>query len=207
MHEALAIFSSNGRWMAWNLVLAFVPLLVGAVLFRPGRRRGLTWWVGLGVFVAFLPNAPYVLSDIVHLPAEVRAAPSLKVVAFGLLPLYAAYMLAGMEAYVLSLSLFRRYLSSIGRPRLRLVVDLLAPIAAAVGIYFGRVYRLNSWGPLARPLTLWSALSSVPDHVVPVLAVAACTFVVGQALWAADRLAFSSCRRVFSRSVRRTPLV
>jgi uncharacterized membrane protein len=180
--------------MAWNLVLAFVPLLVGALLFRPGRQRKLMWWVGLCVFIAFLPNAPYVLSDLVHLPGDVRAAPSLKVVVFGLLPVYCAYMLAGMEAYVLSLKLLRRYLRSIGRSRLHIAADVLAPLAAAIGIFLGRVYRLNSWGPLLRPEKLWPALASLPGHAVLVVAVAVCTFFAGEAVWAADRLALRSCK-------------
>ena len=197
--EAWAIFLSHSRWMGWNLMLAFVPLLLGALLFRPGRRRKVTWWVGLCVFIAFLPNAPYVMSDLVHLPADVRAAPSMKVVVFGLLPLYSAYILAGMEAYVLSVSLLRRYLRSIGQVRLYLPADVLAPLAAAVGIFFGRVYRLNSWDPLLQPDRLWSAITALPTHATPILAVAACTFVVGEALWAADRVAFWSFRWAVSK--------
>ena len=46
------------------------------------------------------------MSDLVHLPADVRAASSMKVVLLGLLPLYACYILAGLQAYVLSLRLF-----------------------------------------------------------------------------------------------------
>jgi uncharacterized membrane protein len=199
VHEALTIFSSHGRWMAWDLVLAFIPLLLAAFLFRPGRRRRVMWWVGLFIFIAFLPNAPYVISDLVHLPPDVRAAPSAKVVIFGLLPLYSAYILAGMEAYVVSMSLMRRYLRSLGRARLQIAADVLAPLAAAVGVFFGRVYRLNSWDPVLRPDKVWSAVTSLPAHAALVLAVAACIFVVGEAVWAANRLALVPCRWLASR--------
>jgi uncharacterized membrane protein len=30
MHEAWVLFASHVHWMGWNLILAFVPLAIGA---------------------------------------------------------------------------------------------------------------------------------------------------------------------------------
>src|ERR1700685_1407699 len=117
MHEAWVLFASHVHWMGWNLLLAFVPLAIGASLFRTGRRRTGGWWLGFALFVAFLPNAPYVMSDRVHFPGDARAASWMKVVLFGLLPLYACYILAGLQAYVLSLGLLRKYMRTTGNRR------------------------------------------------------------------------------------------
>lgn len=205
MREAWLIFASHSHWMGWDLFLALVPLLVGAVLFRPGRRRGLLWWAGLCAFIAFLPNAPYVISDLVHLPGDIQAAPSTKAVLLGLLPLYGVFVLSGMEAYVLSLGLLRRYLRSIGKPRLVMFVNVGAPLAAGIGVFLGRVDRLNSWDPLLRPDRLWAAVRSLPAHAPLVLAVVAVIFAVGQVVWAADRLAFAAGKRVVSHGTGSTP--
>jgi uncharacterized membrane protein len=149
MHEAWVLFASHVHWMGWNLILAFVPLAIGASLFRAGNRRTVGWWLGFALFVAFLPNAPYVMSDLVHLPADARAASSMKVVLLGLLPLYACYILAGLQAYVLSLGLLRRYMRTTGSRRFLVVVDVVAAFCTAVGVFLGRVDRVNSWEPSA----------------------------------------------------------
>src|SRR4029453_16226898 len=61
----------NRFWMLWNLILAAVPLLLAVPLFRHPGRRGPGGWLGLGVVVLFLPNAPYVVTDLVHLRGDV----------------------------------------------------------------------------------------------------------------------------------------
>jgi uncharacterized membrane protein len=165
MHEAWVLFASHVHWMGWNLILAFVPLAIGVNLFRAGTRRTVGWWLGFAVFVAFLPNAPYVMSDLVHLPADVRAASSMKVVLLGLLPLYVCYILAGLQAYVLSLRLVRRYMRTMRSRRFLVGVDVVAAFCTAVGVFLGRVDRVNSWDPLLHPEKMWSALLSLPSHL------------------------------------------
>src|ERR1700754_3269477 len=94
----------NVGWMGWNLVLALVPLGLARFLF--GYRPRPVWllWVGGAAFVAFLPNAPYVLTDLLHLPDDLAQvqAPWL---APALLAQYAFLIGVGFIAYVLSLVL------------------------------------------------------------------------------------------------------
>ena len=177
MHEAWVLFASHVHWMGWNLILAFVPLAIGASLFRTTNRRTVGWWLGLALFVAFLPNAPYVMSDLVHLPADVRAASSMKVVLLGLLPLYACYILAGLQAYVLSLGLLRRYMRATGSRRFLVAVDVGAAFCTAVGVFLGRVDRVNSMG---------SSASSGKDVVGLALAAQALATHLGHGLGDSD---------------------
>src|ERR1700733_12117804 len=158
MHEAWVLFASHIDWMGWNLILAFVPLAIGVSLFRTGNQRTGGGGLGFALFVASLPNAPYVMSDLVHLPADARAASSMKVILLGLVPLYACYILAGVEAYVLSLRLLRRYMRTTGGKKFVVAVDVAAAFCAAVGVFLGRVDRFNSWDPLLHPENVWSAL-------------------------------------------------
>ena len=51
---------TNLRWMIWNSLLAIIPLALSYWLFCGRGRRTAAWWIGFGVFMAFLPNAPYV---------------------------------------------------------------------------------------------------------------------------------------------------
>src|SRR5690242_9088327 len=100
------------NFMVWNTFLALLPLALAIVLFRPERvaARGRLWWIGVAAFVALLPNAPYVLTDVVHLIAAVRQTHSHEAVALFVLPAYAAFFFIGVESYALCLRKVRRAL-------------------------------------------------------------------------------------------------
>ena len=104
--------------MGWNAVLALVPLTLALWLFRPGHARDL-WWPGLLAFLLFLPNSAYTLTDVIHLVYRIRREPLVPVwtVALVLIPQYAAFMMAGWQAHVLSLLHCGDYLRSLGRGR------------------------------------------------------------------------------------------
>ena len=56
------------RFLAWNLVLAWIPFLLAVALYdaaRRGRSRSLLWLLGV-LWLLFLPNAPYIVTDFVH---------------------------------------------------------------------------------------------------------------------------------------------
>jgi uncharacterized membrane protein len=199
IHEAWVLFASHVHWMGWNLLLAFVPLAIGAILFRAGNRRTVGWWLGFGLFVAFLPNAPYVMSDLVHFPADASAASSMKVVLLGLLPLYACYILAGLQAYALSLGLLRKYLRTTGSGRYVVAVDVVAAFCAAIGVFLGRVDRINSWDPLLHPGQIWSALLSLPRHLPLILVTTSVILIAAMVLWIIDLFALRVGRRLVSR--------
>ena len=76
MGEAERLARTHGQWMVWNTFLAAVPLVLALVLFQPGRNRTKGWWFGAVTFVLFLPNAPYLLTDVVHLFGDIRSRPS-----------------------------------------------------------------------------------------------------------------------------------
>ena len=198
MHEAWVLFASHVHWMGWNLILAFVPLGIGAMLFRAGNRRTVGWWMGFALFVAFLPNAPYVMSDLVHLPADARAASSMKVVLLGLLPLYTCYIVAGLQAYVLSLRLLRKYMKTTGS-RFLVAVDIGAAFCAAVGVFLGRVDRVNSWDPLLHPERMWSALLSLPGHVPLIMVTTSVILIAAMAVWVVDMFALRAGRWLVTR--------
>src|ERR1700761_1656394 len=53
------------RFFVWNMALAWIPVIFAAGFAVVGRRIWLTA-LGLG-WLAFLPNAPYLVTDLVHL--------------------------------------------------------------------------------------------------------------------------------------------
>ncbi|MEB3294464.1 MAG: DUF1361 domain-containing protein, partial [Synechococcales bacterium] len=63
----------------------------------------LGWWIGALVFLAFLPNAPYVLTDVIHMIRAIQQEPSMWVSAFVWVPIFLTFMVIGFESYVISL--------------------------------------------------------------------------------------------------------
>jgi uncharacterized membrane protein len=182
------VLRSNSRWMAWNLFLAFVPLAVSVWLFRRKGRRSSLWWFGFLVFFAFLPNAPYVLTDVIHLIEDIREINSVWMITLVVIPLYLLFILAGFEAYVVSLINFGYYLSWIGQGRWILGAELLTHALSAVGIYLGRFQRFNSWDFITQPDAL---ATTVVEDVLgkrPLVIIAITFVVVAGLYWILKRL-------------------
>jgi uncharacterized membrane protein len=153
------IWKGNVFWMGWNMFLALVPLAIGVVVFR-ARRHTAMWWVGAAAFLAFLPNAPYVLTDVIHLPRDLRSHPS-GVVRLSVLFQYAVFAAAGFLAYALALRSVVHHLRRAGWSEHRIAaVEIALHALSAAGVYLGRVDRLNSWYVLTRPAEVVASTSS-----------------------------------------------
>ncbi|QIR39191.1 DUF1361 domain-containing protein [Tolypothrix sp. PCC 7910] len=145
------VLQINMRWMTWNLFLAFIPLALSIWLFRRNRGRTWVWWLGFLVFYAFLPNAPYLLTDVIHLIHDIRTIQSVWMITLVLIPLYILVIFAGFEAYVVSLINLGYYLHRVGKRQWILWVELITHALSAVGIYWGRFLRFNSWDFITQP--------------------------------------------------------
>lgn len=149
--RVVQVLQINMRWMTWNLFLAFIPLALSVWLFRRRRGQSWVWWLGFVVFYAFLPNAPYLLTDIIHLIDDIRTIQSVWIITLLLIPLYMLVILAGFEAYVISLINLGYYLHRIGKSQWILRVELITHGLCAVGVYWGRFLRFNSWDFVTQP--------------------------------------------------------
>ncbi|WP_218080195.1 DUF1361 domain-containing protein [Anthocerotibacter panamensis] len=151
-HYIWTVLRANSLWMGWNLFLAAVPLGLSLGLFRWTGERSWAWWLGLGTFIIFLPNAPYVLTDVIHLIQDIQSLRySEWVITLVLIPQYVLFFLAGFLAYILSLINLGTYLNRLGLNRLILPSELLLHGLSAVGVYLGRFLRFNSWDLITQP--------------------------------------------------------
>ena len=169
----------NLSFMVWNSFLALIPLFLSFWLFRDrtDHARPIAWWLGFMVFVAFLPNAPYVLTDIIHLVKDIRGGASMWAIALILVPQYFLFISLGVIAYTLSLVHLGRYLCREGKSRWVLPTELTLHALTSVGIYLGRFPRFNSWDLLTRPMAILSDVLSLLTSKWP-LAVMIGTFLI-----------------------------
>jgi uncharacterized membrane protein len=145
------VAADNGRWMTWNLILAVIPAGLAVLVFRHRGPRTAVWWTGAALFGLFLPNAPYVVTDLVHLRDDVLAADTDLAVITAVLPAYASFIAVGLLAYVLAVGEMGRYLTGLGLGRWRGQVEVATHALCAVGVVLGRVAGLNSWEPVTEP--------------------------------------------------------
>jgi uncharacterized membrane protein len=174
---------NNVGWMGWNVFLALVPLALARFLFGHHERPRWVLISGGAVFVAFLPNAPYVLTDVLHLPRELSVAHGNGWLAAALLGQYLCLFAAGFAAYVLSLVRLERWLADHGVSRRAvLFTDLSLHALCAVGIVLGRVFRFNSWDLLTNPNGLLDLVRVPQPRTFAVLFVLFAILVAGTAL-------------------------
>jgi uncharacterized membrane protein len=151
LHALADVARRDHVWMTWNLTLAGIPAALAVATFRYPGRRGAGWWTGAGLALLFLPNAPYVFTDLVHLRGDVTHAGSDAAVVGGVLPVYAAFIAAGFVAYTVAVGEFGRFLAGAGLARWRPAAEIALHALCAVGILLGRMARLNSWEPVTQP--------------------------------------------------------
>ncbi|MDC8004442.1 DUF1361 domain-containing protein [Aureisphaera galaxeae] len=133
-------------FLVWNLFLAWIPFLISSYLsHKPPKKIGLLLWSGL--WLLFLPNAPYILTDFVHLNH-----PNSHPIFDGFM--LAVFSIAGIICYLFSL-LDMEALWRIHFPNkiVRITIFLL-PFFTGFGIYLGRFLRWNSWDIIQNPFAL-----------------------------------------------------
>lgn len=150
--EIADVVRANRSWMTWNLLLALFPAVIALVLLGQPHRRTPAWWIGIAAFVAFLPNAPYVVTDLIHLRGDAATAASDGVVVFGVLPLYAGFVVAGFLAYLVCTELVGREVRSVWPQARRWAVEIALHLVCALGIVLGRIARLNTWDTITQPV-------------------------------------------------------
>jgi uncharacterized membrane protein len=165
------------RFLVWNLILAWVPLAFAIAAYSRARSRvDLSVAVLLVPWLLFFPNAPYLLTDFIHLGE-------------GPAPLwYDALMLSAFAWTGLLLGFGSLYLvQMIVRRAFGRTVAWLAVLAAlglaSVGVYVGRFLRLNSWDALLHPVRVAEVyreqLSAVPARMAEALLALVAFLLIG----------------------------
>ena len=135
------------EFLVWNLWLAWIPFIFALVLYDGYRRGRSTWFVAvLGVlWLLFLPNAPYIVTDFVHLGDP--GAEALWFDAF----MIGAFALVGLVLGLGSLVLVQTVVTDAWGVVAGWVVGVGALVLSSVGIYLGRFAEVNSWDAVLDP--------------------------------------------------------
>ena len=107
--------------------------------------------MGVFLFIAFLPNAPYILTDVIHFYDAVRSINSAWAITLVIVPIYIVFIGIGWFAYVFSLINIDKYLRKCQLGRYIKTVEVSLHFLCAIGIYIGRFIRFNSWSLITQP--------------------------------------------------------
>ena len=138
------------RFLLANLFLASIPLVLSSGL-RVADRMQLNRLIKAGLFtlwLLFLPNAPYILTDILHL-TRAKEAPAWYDLAL-LLSCAGTGLLMGYLSLIDLQTLIARYSNAVFGWMFALVSLVLSGFA----IYLGRFLRWNSWDVIVSPTLL-----------------------------------------------------
>jgi len=162
-------------FLLWNLLLAAIPAVAAWFFVRAAEIRSsaliqVSWFA---IWLAFLPNAPYIVTDFIHLdsrppiPLWYDIALLASCAGTGLLLGYSS--LADVHA-----TIARRFSASLGW-----ALALAALFLSGFGIYLGRVLRWNSWDALTNPLPLFSDIADRVFHPLSHPQTVGVTFIYG----------------------------
>lgn len=157
---ALRNQSPEFAYLIWNLFLAWVPLGFMLWLEKILRRKLWSSWPALAVtaaFVAFLPNAFYVTTDVIHLQELPRVDLIFDVIIFSSF-ICNAFILGLICLHMFHAELRRRL--SANKSWL-LLTSLIG--ASSFAIYIGRDLRWNTWDILFSPASI---LFEVSDRLL-----------------------------------------
>jgi uncharacterized membrane protein len=148
---ALGLWASRAHFVGprfsflwWNLFLAWVPWLVSVTMRH--AKRGWLFWPLAATWLAFFPNAPYLLTDLVHL----KARPPIPLW-FDVLFL-ATFAWAGCLVGWDSLWRVHRELTARLGARAAALLVTASVLLCGVGVFLGRFERLNSWELVTDPV-------------------------------------------------------
>lgn len=140
--------STRYWFLIWNLILAWLP--VGFAIILLGRLKNRRWsdpvCILLSVlWLAFLPNSFYLVSDLIHLQTTAEVSVLYDAV------LFTSFIFNGFLAGFISLYLLHNEL--LKRLKVTSVNLIIASVllACSFAIYLGRVLRWNTWDIILHP--------------------------------------------------------
>lgn len=179
-------------YLVWNLFLAWLPLIFAVRLIVLLRHKLWSSWEALAVstlWLVFLPNSFYMISDFIHLQEVQRVDILYDAVMFTSF-IYTGVVLGFSSLYLIHIQLRRRLPSPAATAWIAATL-----LICSSAVYVGRDLRWNSWDLLTNPGGLLFDISDRLQHpaAYPQMLVTIVTFFILLAsmyslLWRGSRL-------------------
>ena len=137
-------------FLVWNITLALIPYIITVYLKndRNLNKRKLLFW--FGIWLLFLPNSAYLMTDLVHLK------PSHDHWFWLDLMVLLSFTLSGLFLFFLSIKEMKYHLEQYFNLKRNTLITIVIIYLSAFGIYLGRFLRFNSWEIISNSSDLFS---------------------------------------------------
>ncbi|HVI45411.1 MAG TPA: DUF1361 domain-containing protein [Chitinophaga sp.] len=145
--------------LIWNLFLAYVPFGISRYMERHPQEisNRFTWYAYFVVWLLFIPNAPYILTDLFHLFDG--GVP----LWFDLFVIFSFAWNGMMLGYISIRSMEKMWSARHSRwPGWLFTFPVM--FLCGMGVYIGRYLRYNSWDVVKDPLTLLGDMGNLVLH-------------------------------------------
>lgn len=136
-------------FLVWNLFLAVIPFAITSYLVSSPKLNKIARITWFGVWLLFLPNAPYIVTDLIHLRLSYGSYAWLDIL------VVSSFAFNGLLLFYLSIldmkKVLKRYLK---KPIINFGVTAIL-FLSAFGVFLGRFLRYNSWELLSNPKYLF----------------------------------------------------
>lgn len=147
-------------FLFWNLLLAWLPLAFAWLLSKDlkfNRWKSLSNVLLTFLWLVFLPNSFYIVSDLIHLHLTGEVSILYDAVLF-ISVIFNGYVFGLMSVFIVHRELMSRL-----RPQTAHKIIALVFVLSSFAIYLGRYLRWNTWDVLLHPIGL---LFDVTDRFI-----------------------------------------
>ncbi|WP_028546654.1 DUF1361 domain-containing protein [Paenibacillus taiwanensis] len=180
----IVAFERGGQgYMIWNVMLAAIPFYASILLYRSqdrmkASRSSLFSKVYIGglsvIWFLFYPNAPYVVTDMIHIQSEKFIIKNPDYVPYMDQPrfLFNSDMALWSNFYTIAIGVFiaiilsfvsmyvlQQLLAKVWNRQLSWLLVAFMQLLSGFAIYLGRFIRWNSWDLITAPSNLWTILT------------------------------------------------
>jgi len=148
-------------FLIWNLFLAYTPLALSALMIQRLNliEKPLYFYPLLACWLLLLPNAPYLITDFIHLKREAGIPFWFDVL------LLISFSVCGLLFGLASMKNIYNILAIKFSAKIASLSMTVTCLLCGFGLYLGRFLRYNSWDILQRPIELstdifWSLIAA-----------------------------------------------
>jgi uncharacterized membrane protein len=138
----------NYLFLVWNIFLAWIPYRVSELFKKMDKKSRWKQAIIFCCWLAFFPNALYIVTDLIHLELESNIPKW-----FDAVLLFSSSITGLMMAFI-SLYRVEKMLQKKVNPRMVSPVIILILFLGSFGVYMGRFLRWNSWDIISNPIQL-----------------------------------------------------
>ncbi|WP_315818280.1 DUF1361 domain-containing protein [Paraflavitalea speifideaquila] len=147
-------------FLVWNLFLAYIPYFISSWLTRKPSWAAYArkFVLVLGVWIPFIPNSFYILTDLFHLGFHAGAPLWFD------LALIISFAWNGLLLGILSVRQMEKFVELYLPGKTTWLFLYPVMVLNALGVYIGRYLRFNSWDVITNPFALVSDIGRMIWH-------------------------------------------